>query len=64
MLEKENEEMKVQIRKFHEEYVNYREAKYLSLLNIFFRFTINRYMYDEQRRKKRLTEILVKQYQK
>lgn len=27
-------------------------------------FTINRFMYDEQRRKKRLTEILVKQYQK
>lgn len=46
MLEKENEDMKGQIRKFHED------------------FTINRFMYDEQRRKKRLTEILVKQYQK
>lgn len=46
MLEKENEDMKAQIRKFHED------------------FTINRFMYDEQRRKKRLTEILVKQYQK
>lgn len=45
MLEKENEDMKAQIRKFHED------------------FTINRFMYDEQRRKKRLTEILVKQYQ-
>ncbi|XP_037031354.1 early endosome antigen 1-like [Bradysia coprophila] len=46
MLEKENDDMKGQIRKFHED------------------FTINRFMYDEQRRKKRLTEILVKQYQK
>ncbi|KAG4070905.1 hypothetical protein HA402_011131 [Bradysia odoriphaga] len=46
MLEKENDNMKGQIRKFHED------------------FTINRFMYDEQRRKKRLTEILVKQYQK
>lgn len=46
MLEKENVDMKAQIRKFHED------------------FTINRFMYDEQRRKKRLTEILVKQYQK
>ncbi len=46
VLEKENEDMKAQIRKFHED------------------FTINRFMYDEQRRKKRLTEILVKQYQK
>lgn len=45
-LETEKEEMKAQIRKFHED------------------FTINRFMYDEQRRKKRLTEILVKQYQK
>lgn len=46
LLEKENEDMKAQIRKFHED------------------FTINRFMYDEQRRKKRITEILVKQYQK
>lgn len=45
-LEKENIDMKAQIRKFHED------------------FTINRFMHDEQRRKKRLTEILVKQYQK
>lgn len=46
ILEKENGDMKGQIRKFHED------------------FTINRFMHDEQRRKKRLTEILVKQYQK